>query len=525
MGAPTNDPDFLIVDLFCGAGGTTTGAEASGVCKVIAAINHDPLAIASHEANHGDVLHMEEDILVADISPIRRTVAYWKRIHPNAKLILWASLECTNFSNAKGGLPRDADSRALAYGMFRYLAALNPDYFLIENVREFMAWGDLDENGRPISKFEGREYVRWVKQVQACGYQHDWRMLNAADFGGVTIRERYFGAFYKPGLPFAWPQRTHARKPAKGNLFADEMKPWRAVAEVLDFSDLGKSIFDRKRPLVDKTLKRILAGLRKFHGQPQVMMCNTPGYCAPVSRPIPTLTTVNSKALVTPFLMRYNGIGIGQETSKPVGTLTTNDRFAVVTPWIDRNFRSGRSQPVTDPAGAVLTVPKMNLCSAAWLADMKFQNVGKSVNDPSPTLLTGTHHYLTTAFIVNPQFRSNGSPISTPAPTVIAKQRSFPLSLAVATGQGAPRWSLAETDTQAMRELKAYMQAHNIADIFMRMLKVIELKLIQGFPADYVLCGPLNEQKKFIGNSVETGVVKAWFLEMSKAKQLSHAKI
>mgnify|MGYP000331880465 FL=1 len=475
-------PDFLLIDLFCGAGGTTTGAELSGVCKVIAAVNHDPLAIASHAANHRDVLHLTEDILIADTGLIAAHVAKWKARYPKARLILWASLECTNFSNAKGGLPRDADSRSLAQGMFRYLEALQPDLFLIENVREFMAWGDLDERGRPVSKFEGREYVRWVKKVQSYGYAHDWRLLCAADFGGVTIRERYFGAFYRPGQPFAWPQRTHAKRASKGNLFADEMKPWRPVAEVLDFGDLGKSIFDRPRPLVDKTLRRILAGLRKFHTSPQIMVCNSPGYCQPVDRPVGTITTVNSKALVTPFLMRYNGTGDGQHTQQPAGSLTTRDRFALVTPWIDRSFRSGRYQAVTEPAGAVMTVPKMNLCSA---------------------------------FLVNPQYRNPGNSIHQPAPTVIATQKSRPLSLATATAEGLPRWTTTDTDSPAMLELKAYMKANGIADIFMRMLKVLELKRIQGFPDKYILKGPLNEQKKFIGNSVETGVVAAWLRAMA----------
>lgn len=543
MGAQhIKDPDFLLIDLFCGAGGTTTGAEMSGVCKVIAAINHDALAIKSHAANHRHVLHMTEDILVADIEPIRQAIIYWKNRYPAARLILWASLECTNFSDAKGGLPRDADSRALADGMFRYLDALGDyiDYFFIENVEEFMAWGPLvpkvvksadgdycplayrnDRPGPhliPESRSAGRDYVRWIKQVQGYGYAHDWRLLNAANFGGVTIRERYFGAFWKKGLPFAWPQPTHAKRPSKGTLFADGLKPWRPVAEVLDFSDLGKSIFDRRRPLVDKTLRRILAGLRKFHNEPQVMVCNSPGYCQPITRPVGTLTTVNSKALVTPFLMRYNGVGIGQETNRPIGTLTTNDRFAVVAPWIDRNFRSGRSQSVTQPAVAVLTVPKLNLCSA-WMMDMKFRNTGRPLNTPAPTLLTGTHHYLTSAFLVNPQYRSAGSTVKAPAPTVIAAQRSFPLSLAIPVSVGLPRWAPADTDSEAMTELKAFMREKGIADIFMRMLKIVELKRIQGFPDDYVLCGTADKRKAFIGNSVETGVVRAWLQTLSFQKQ------
>lgn len=575
---------FLLIDLFCGAGGTTTGAEMSEVCKVIAAVNHDPLAIESHHANHKEILHLTEDILVADTGLIVAHIAKWQARYPQARVILWASLECTNFSNAKGGLPRDADSRALAQGMFRYLDAINPDYFLIENVREFMAWGDLDENGKPVSKLEGREYVRWVKKVQSCGYQHDWRLLCAADYGGVTIRERYFGAFYKPGQRFAWPQRTHAKKAATGNLFQDEMKPWRAVAEVLDFSDLGRSIFDRKRPLVEKTLRRILAGLKKFHTQPQVMMCNTPGYCQSVTKPVGTVTTVNSKALITPvpFMMQYNGQSIGRHLNDPCATITiesklylatpilqsyysgsnctsstnqpaptvpTKDRFALVTPWIDRNFRSGRSQPITDPAGAVMTVPKMNLCTAfltpfnfnnapreigkpaptvlatrpiglcsAFLVPSNFDNTARSINDPAPTILASRKHVsIASAFIVNPQFNNKGNSISDPAPTVIATQKARPLSLATTTTEGTPNWTITSADSTAMIDLKNFMRENSIADIYMRMLKVVELKRIQGFPDGYILKGPLNEQKKFIGNSVETGIVKTWLRAIAQS--------
>lgn len=515
-------PTFLLIDLFCGAGGTTTGAEMSGDCKVIAAINHDPLAIASHTANHQDVLHLMEDILVADIRPIQKAVAYWKARYPQAKLILWASLECTNFSNAKGGLPRDADSRSLAHGMFRYLDTLQPDYFLIENVREFMSWGDLDEQGKPISKLEGREYVRWIKKVQSYKYKHDWRLLNAANFGGVTIRERYFGAFWKPGLHFAWPKPTHAKKAAKGTLFADELKPWRAVAEVLDFSDLGSSIFERPRPLVDKTLRRILAGLKKFHTQPTVMVCNSPGYCHPITQPMGTLTTVNSKALLTPMIQSYySGANNVTSTNYPAPTVTTRDRMALVTPWIDRNFRTGRSQAVSVPAGALLTVPKMNLCTA-FLVPSSFNNSPRAITDPAPTLLASRKHInIATSWIVNPQYSNAGNAVTDPAPTVIASQRSRPLALATAMADAPPRWAITSADSEAMIELKTFMYGNGIGDIFMRMLKVIELKRIQGFPDSYILRGPVNEQKKFIGNSVETGVVKAWVQAMaSEVKQM-----
>lgn len=511
------EPRFLMIDLFCGAGGTTTGAEKSNVCKVIAAINHDPLAIASHSANHSGVFHMTEDILLADLTKIKSVVDRWRKKYPSAKLIIWASLECTNFSNAKGGQPRDADSRTLANGLFRYLDALNPDYLLIENVREFMCWGDLDEKGKPVSKYEGRDYVRWVKRVQSYGFDHDWRLLCAANFGGVTIRERYFGAFWKKGEPFAWPQPTHVKKAAKKDgLFSDELKPWRAVAEVLDFSDLGKSIFERKKPLVDKTLRRILAGLKKFHAEPQIMVCNSPGYCHSVFEPIGALTTKNSKAFLVPFLQSYYNNGGTSNIKHPAPTLTTKDRLALVTPFIYRDFKSATNRSIFEPSGAILTVPKMSLCSA-FLLPSSFDNGARSVNEPAPTILASRKHInIASAFIVNPSFGSNGHSVFKPAPTVIAKQKSWPLSLASATGDGSPKWKIRETDSAAMIELKTYMKDNGITDVFMRMLKVKELKLIQGFPPDYVLKGPLNEQKKFIGNSVETGVVAAWLRAMAE---------
>ena len=529
-------PQFLLIDLFCGAGGTTTAAEMSGVVKVIAAINHDPLAIASHRENHPHVLHVTDDILMADITPLQECVAHWRKHYPHARLILWASLECTNFSDAKGGLPRDADSRALADGMFRYLHALNPDYFHVENVEDFMSWGPLmpkvvkSSTGDycplhykaghpgphliPESRRAGKDYIRWVKTIQSMGYRHDWRLLTSADYGGVTIRERLFIAFWKTNMPFSWPIPTHARNVKPGALFQNNLKPWRPVSEVLDFYDLGKSIFDRPRPLVDKSLRRILDGLRKFHHEPLLMTYNSPGYSLPVSRPSGTLTTACSKALVTPIpmLSSYYGNGRCTGTDQPAPTVTTRDRMAMVTPfvfsyytressvrsvqspdptvacqdrigivqakWIDRDFRTGRNSSIHAPIGAILTRPKANLCSA---------------------------------FIVNPQYGNTGNSVNKPAPTVIAKQKSFPLSLATTFSGLDPKWHQKPGDSAVMIELKAFMHEHGIADIYMRMLNVRELKLIQGFPANYVLKGTSEQQKKFIGNSVERHVAVAQF--------------
>lgn len=205
------EPIFLIVDLFCGAGGTTTGytlaeMEGSKIAKVIACVNHDPKAIKSHWLNHPDVKHFEEDIRTLDLTELIKCVNYWKEKYPNAFLVLWASLECTNFSKAKGGQPRDADSRTLADHLHRYIIALNPDYIKIENVVEFMCWGPLDDNGKPISKKNGADFVRWNNEICAHGYKKEWKELNSANFGAYTSRNRLFGCFAKPDLPIIWPE-------------------------------------------------------------------------------------------------------------------------------------------------------------------------------------------------------------------------------------------------------------------------------------------------------------------------------
>ena len=145
---------LLYIDLFCGAGGTSTGVEKANYkerkcAKVIACVNHDANAIASHAANHPEAQHYTEDMRTLDLRPLAEHTAEMRRMYPMAKVVLWASLECTNFSRAKGGQPRDADSRTLAEHLFRYIEALTPDYIQIENVEEFMSWGDLDENGKP----------------------------------------------------------------------------------------------------------------------------------------------------------------------------------------------------------------------------------------------------------------------------------------------------------------------------------------------------------------------------------------
>ena len=166
--------ELFVIDLFCGAGGLSEGVEEARIegkkcAKVVCCVNHDKNAILSHNANIPDALHFIEDIRTLELSPIKAIVDRLRELYPDSKIMLHASLECTNFSKAKGGQPRDADSRTLAEHLFRYIDVIDPDYIQIENVEEFMSWGDMDENGKPISMDKGRLYQRWVRNVKKYG--------------------------------------------------------------------------------------------------------------------------------------------------------------------------------------------------------------------------------------------------------------------------------------------------------------------------------------------------------------------
>ena len=499
---------LLYIDLFCGAGGTSTGVEAATLngqkcASVIACVNHDANAIASHLANHPEARHYTEDIRTLDLTGLKEHTERQRTENPGALLVLWASLECTNFSRAKGGMPRDADSRTLAEHLFRYIDELRPDYIQIENVREFMMWGDLDENGKPVSRDAGRLYLRWVKNVCSRGYDFSHRILNAADFGAYTSRERFFGVFARKGLPIVFPEPTHCRKPEKG-LFGQELKPWKPVRDVLDLDDEGQSIFDRKKPLVEATLRRIKAGLYKFvaGGDTSFLtkaFSGTPeDKCSPVSAPAGTLTTVDHHQ----FINTYYRHGECKPLTSPTPTIRTKDCVSLVSVieedknilFMDNQYGKGYASPVESPCWSLTPTPKQKLIKvkhAEW-------------------------HY-----IVNPQFGDAGASLDRPCPTVIARQDKKPLQLAgVHThgplpsfikeqSDGTLLYEVFDDESQTLKDIKQFMCMHGIVDITMRMLRIRELKLIQGFPEDYVLVGTQSEQKKFIGNAVETHVACA----------------
>jgi DNA (cytosine-5)-methyltransferase 1 len=555
---------LIVIDSFCGAGGVTEGfhrAEIAGhkVCKVIIGINHDERAIESHAANHPDTVHFIEDFTTLDPHRLVDIVAAARLRYPNAKVIFWASAECTHHSKAKGGLPRDADSRSLPEHIERYVQVLNPDIIGVENVVEFIDWGPLDENSKPIKDEKGIYYTEWRDNLLKHGYVYDYNKLNAADYGAYTSRVRYFGVFAKDKANIAFPVPTHSKN---GGLFTDK---WKAVKDVLELDVEGDSIFSRSKPLVDATLQRIIAGIERFvingsenacllkyNSMSQRKTYKAPGVDEPcptiscqdriavvktkflsqafsgrpadknfkLDRPAKTITTVDHHQLITAekttFLSRYNNGQFNLSVETPCGTVTTKDRFALVTSRFIANQFSGGGQlsSLNEPNPTVMTVPKQNLVSAQWLMDTQFKNTGSNLENPCPTITANRKHF----YLMNPQFSNKGGDINRPCFTLIARMDKMPPYLVQATN-GTEQIKPIATDTETMRKLKQICNDFGIVDIRMRMLLIEELLRIQGFGDKYKLKGTKAEMKKFIGNAVEC--TQAMALAVSLAETIT----
>ena len=543
-----SDIELFVIDLFCGAGGLSEGVEEARLngnrcAKVVCCVNHDKNAVLSHDANIPDALHFIEDIRTLELSPINTIVERIRELYPDSMIMLHASLECTNFSKAKGGQPRDADSRTLAEHLFRYIDVIAPDYIQIENVEEFMSWGDMDENGKPISMDKGRLYQKWVRNVKKYGYNFEHRILNAADFGAYTTRKRFFGIFAKKSLPIVFPEPTHC-KGGRQDMFS-RLEKWKPVKDVLDFSDEGTTIF-REKPLAEKTLERIYNGLIKFvaGGKDAFLvkynsMNRTGKYNAPgIDEPCPVVTTQNRLGVAQvcflskqfsghpesknvsveepagtitcrdhhAFVSAHYGNGFNRSVNEPSATVTTKDRLSLVTPRFIANEYSGGGQhtSIDNICPAILTNPKQKLITCKpWIMNTSFSNIGSNIEEPAQTITANRKwHYL-----MNPQFNSAGGSVDNPCFTLIARMDKMPPYL-VATESGQVAIEIYDNDSPMTVKIKEFMALYGIVDIKMRMLRIPELKRIMGFPEDYVLVGTQADQKKFIGNAVEVTQAK-----------------
>ena len=329
----------LFVDLFCGAGGLSTGAHLVGK-KILACVNHDPIAIESHLANHPKTVHLTEDVRDMVVIPKLKSIINGRPFN------LWASLECINFTCAKGGMKKDLSSRTLPMCLLKYVKELQPETLWIENVKQFRNWGPLDLNTmQEIKERRGEYYKNWLDHLSALGYEYDYRLLNGADFGSHQNRTRYFAQFRKR-KNFKWPSPTHGE--------SSKLLPYNTAKDILQLENIGESIFGRKKPYVEKTLKRIYEGLIKFKDEPI-------------------------------FLDEYYGNGRAQSVHKPIPVITTKDRYSVIhSIFIDQQYGNSSAASINQPINTITTNPKFSIC---YVLNPQYSSKGSSLNQPMPTII------------------------------------------------------------------------------------------------------------------------------------------
>ena len=463
-------------DLFCGGGGTTTGAMSVPGVKVLWALNHSPSAIATHQANHPETIHYQTDVMDQDEHELVPVDG------------IWMSSACTNFSIAKGGKLLDQGSRTLPMELIRYVKHCTPKVIIVENVKEYVSWGPL-VNGRPDKHRKGESYLEWVNAVKACGYpNYEYRLLNAADYGAHTSRLRYFGVFTKEGMEISFPEPTHSKTGING------LPKWRPCKDKLNLNDYGRSIFEKN--LCPNTIKRIDAGLKKYGGDPFILSfygSNGKPHDCSIKESLPTITT-KDRHVVVQTIIKYGYTGNDpmqsiDDLDSPISTLITTERHVLLTQVAPLQFLSSQ---YSDPNPA---------------------NMAHSIDNPVPTLTTSHAHMLITQFITK-SYNSSDNPgskvqgVNEPSGTITCTNKLGIVTQFLTRQQnsnGHPEYNIQDIE-QAISTLttkeKHALITQTIGDIYFRFISIQEAKELQGFPKDYQLIGTKAEQLRHIGNSV-----------------------
>jgi DNA (cytosine-5)-methyltransferase 1 len=490
IGGAAMNTQGLIIDLFAGGGGASLGIEAAMGRPIDVAINHDPIALAVHAANHPHTLHIATDIWAVKPHDVAKG-------RPVA--LLWASPDCTHFSVAKGGKPRKQNIRSLAWTVVRWAHDVRPDVICLENVAEFRSWGPLDETGKPRNKEMGDTFRKWKRSLEKLGYVVDYRILRASDYGTPTSRKRLFLVARRDGLPIRWPLPTHG---GMGLL------PVRTAAECIDWSLPCPSIFGRKKPLADKTLWRIAQGIKRFvlsNPRPFIVKVNHGGMEArheSLDAPVSTVTaTSRGHALVAPTLIQTSyGEREGQrprylDLHQPLGTVVAGGtKHALVAAFLAKHYSGVVGVPFDGRPLDTVTAADHHSLSVACLAKFRgtdpVQLGSGSVEEPLPTISAGGIHSAEVRAFLTAYYSGTGDAgqdVTDPTRTITTKDR-----LGLVTVEGVD---------------------YCITDIGMRMLEPHELLRAQFgmFAARYDLSAAKTktDQVRLIGNSVAPEVAEA----------------
>lgn len=529
----------IFVDNFAGGGGASTGIEIAIGRSVDIAINHDPAAIAMHRANHPTTKHYVEDVW--KVNPVEACAG-----RPVA--LAWFSPDCKHHSKAKGGKPVDKHIRGLAWVAVKWAKAVHPRVIMLENVEEFMDWGRLDENNRPDPKYKGETFRRFIRKLKREGYDVEYRLLRACDYGAPTIRKRFFLIARCDGQRIVWPEPTHG-DPDSLEVRAGLLQPWVPIADVLDFSLPCPSIFDTSeeifekfgvkavRPLAENTLKRIARGVVKFvidNPRPFIVQVNHSGDSfrgQEVTEPLDTITAKHGTGVIVPSLIQYHGERKGEDPrgqtiDRPVMTVDASNRYGLVEPFLAQigyGEREGQAPRVMDaqkPLGTVVAQSnKFAMCSAfiSKYYDGGYNGAGSGADEPIGTVTAIDHNALCAAFVTQFNHNSVGQQMTEPLNTVTAGQGHFGdvrAFLVKYYGSGKnvsdlndPAPTITAKDRLGLVTIEG--QDYEIVDIGLRMLTPRELFDAQGFPADYIIdvdadgkAYPKSEQVARCGNAV-----------------------
>ena len=396
---------IVAADLFCGSGGTSNGMAMAcnelGIDLELTAVNHWPIAIATHEASHKFANHICENL--DNVDP--------RKVFPSEKIdLLVASPECTHFSVAAGGRPKSDQSRASGWHVLRWAEALRPDAIIVENVKEWAGWSPLDADGKIDPKHEkGSTFRGWVSALEGLGYTVEWKVLCCADYGDYTSRRRLFVLAKRNG-GIKWPTPTHSKN---GDMFTEK---WLGAKEIIDWSNEGRSIFNRSKPLSDTTLKRIVAGIEKFcpevkeflvkiNGNDDESIKHSP---KSIEEPLRTITAGGKHfALVkTNFLVQMSGTGesqiqsTAQDVEEPVTTIHGGKKHALVkldplVMSIDNHSSGGHCCKEADEPLTTVVSKGRHCLVQPFLTKYYGAEVGaQSIDEPVHTLTTKQRHAL-----------------------------------------------------------------------------------------------------------------------------------
>ena len=556
----------LIVDNFAGGGGASTGIEMAIGRSVDIAINHDPDAITMHKANHPHTKHYCEDVWQVD--PV-------EACDGNPVALAWFSPDCKHFSRAKGGKPVDKNIRGLAWVAIKWAMLVRPKVIMLENVPEIQTWGPLGEDGKPIKERAGETFDGFISALtsgisivhpayqEMCdalsieptsemaqtlqnglGYEVQYRTLKSCDYGAPTTRTRFYMIARCDGRPIVWPEPTHAPKDS------DDVKqgrklPYHTAAECIDWSIPAQSIFERKKPLAENTLRRIARGIQKFvidNTEPFIVTVNHSGEGfrgQTTDEPLGTITAKNGYGVVMPTIMCNNTNNVGANVETPLPTVTTGDRNYLVAPSIvpigygEREGQAPRVNTVDEPLGTIVSSGKHYLVAPTLIqyhsetakAEVRGQELteplmtqdtsnryalsvahvmknygggyngaGSAADAPLDTVTAKDHNSLVTAHIMTMRNNMDGQPIDEPLTTIScsgAHHAEVQAFLVKYFSNGTAKSVDDPLDTVTTKDRFALVTIHGeeyiITDIKMRMLQPRELFNAQGFPPDYII--------------------------------------